>query len=196
MPKNIGEMIMSIRTFFAIDIVGKNVVEQIKKIQNELALPNTRINFVAPENLHLTMKFLGNIDESIIPELEKVTKKISFKNFEIELIGMGCLPSFSYINAIYVGITKGFEQLKSISKELNGLSNQFNFKNETRPFRAHLTIGRLKNVGDKNQLISIIKSYEKHKFGNVSINNFKLKRSELTPDGPIYTTLFEVMGTN
>ncbi|NHJ40655.1 MAG: RNA 2',3'-cyclic phosphodiesterase [Asgard group archaeon] len=195
MPRNIGESIMVVRAFFAVDIAEKSIIEQIKKIQKELTLPNTKINFVTPENLHLTMKFLGNIDENIIPDLEEVTKKISFKNFEIELNGMGCLPSYSYINAIYMGVTKGFDHLEFISKELNGLSDRFNFKKETRPFTAHLTIGRLKKVGNKEQLVNIIKNYEKQKFGTVSINNFNLKKSELTPKGPVYTTLFEVKGT-
>jgi 2'-5' RNA ligase len=185
---------MSIRSFFAVDIKEKSIVDQIKQIQNELALPNTRINFVTPENLHLTLKFLGNIDENILTDLEKEAKKISFSNFDIEFIGMGCLPSFSYINAIYIGISKGFEQLASIAKQLNSLSNQFNFKKETRPYRAHLTIGRLKRVGDKNQLIEKIKSYKEHNFGNVSINEFILKKSELKPDGPVYNTIFQVKG--
>jgi 2'-5' RNA ligase len=185
---------MSIRSFFAVDIKEKSIVDQIKQIQNELALPDTRINFVAPKNLHLTLKFLGNIDENILTDLEKEANKISFSNFDIEFVGMGCLPSFSYINAIYVGISKGFEQLASIAKQLNSLSSQFNFKKETRPYRAHLTIGRLKRVGDKNKLIEKIKSYKEHNFGNVSINEFILKKSDLRPDGPVYSALFQVKG--
>ncbi|NHJ49397.1 MAG: RNA 2',3'-cyclic phosphodiesterase [Asgard group archaeon] len=183
---------MTIRAFFAVEISEKNILQQIEKLQKELELPDTRINFVAPKNLHFTLKFLGNIDESIITDLEKEAKKISFEKFEIELEGVGCLPGFHYINAIYIGVKQGLSELSVIAKQLEGLSGLFNFKKENRPFKAHLTIGRLKRVGNKNQLVEKIKSFEKENLGIVDIDSFVLKKSELTPQGPIYTTVFEI----
>ncbi|HUT81473.1 MAG TPA: RNA 2',3'-cyclic phosphodiesterase [Candidatus Bathyarchaeia archaeon] len=183
---------MAIRAFFAVELEQKELINQIIKVQKELDLPDTAIKFVAPENLHLTMKFLGDINENIIPELQKAAEKISFKTFDLEISGMGCLPSYSYINAIYIGITKGFDELKEVAQKIDSLSSKFNFKKEDRPFKAHLTIGRLKKTGNKNLLVEKIKALEKKDFGTIKIDKFVLKKSDLTPTGPIYTTLFEV----
>ena len=62
---------MSVRAFFAVDLLNKELVKKVVTIQKELELPETRINFVPPENFHLTLKFLGNLDEKIIPELPR-----------------------------------------------------------------------------------------------------------------------------
>ncbi|MGC9780494.1 MAG: RNA 2',3'-cyclic phosphodiesterase [Candidatus Heimdallarchaeota archaeon] len=186
---------MTIRSFFAVDLEDKEITKKIVDIQSQLEFPDTRIVFVAPENLHFTLKFLGDIEERIVPELEKAAQNISFNDFELELSGMGCLPNYSYINALYIGVTKGLENLATIAKELESLSGKFNFKKETRSFRAHLTIGRVKRIRDKNPLISKIKENEETYFGKINITSFKLKKSDITPQGPIYTNLFEVKST-
>ena len=187
---------MSIRSFFAVDLDEKEITKKIVDLQSQLEFPDTRIAFVAPENLHFTLKFLGDIDERILPELEEAASKISFEDFELELSGMGCLPNFSYINALYIGVTKGLDNLATIAKELEGLSGKFNFKKETRPFRAHLTIGRVKRIRDKTPLITKIKENEGTHFGKINVTSFKLKKSVRTPQGPIYTNLFEVKSTS
>jgi len=183
---------MQVRAFFAVDLKDEEIKKKVTEIQAELTLPDTRIAFVVPENLHFTMKFLGNVEEKIIPEIQTAAEKIKFSSFNLELIGLGCLPNFSYINAIYVGVTNGFAELAAVASKIEGLSGQFNFKKEKRPFRAHLTIGRVKRIRDKNPLISKLKENEKTEFGNIVINSFKLKKSDRTPQGPIYTDLFEV----
>ena len=68
---------MSIRAFFAVEITEESIIQHVVKLQKELELPNTRINFVAPKNLHFTLKFLGNINEDILPDLQKEAEKIS-----------------------------------------------------------------------------------------------------------------------
>ncbi|MHA1213382.1 MAG: 2'-5' RNA ligase family protein [Candidatus Heimdallarchaeota archaeon] len=88
-----------------------------------------------------------------------------------------------------------FGKLKTIAQHIESLSDSFNFKKEKREFKAHLTIGRLKRIKDKYQLVEVIQSYKETTFGSLKVTKFKLKKSELTPQGPIYSTLFEVKGT-
>ena len=183
---------MQIRAFFAVDLEDEEIKKKITDIQSELSLPDTRIAFVVPENLHFTMKFLGDVEEKTIPDIQIAAEKIKFNSFEVELNGLGCLPNFSYINAIYVGVTSGFADLKAVASNIESLSGQFDFKKEKRPFRAHLTIGRVKRIRDKNPLIDKLKENEKTEFGKIIVNSFKLKKSDRTPQGPIYTDLFEV----
>lgn len=187
----IASMSSSIRAFFAVDIDDKELKRKIVKVQKELALPETRIKFVEPNNLHLTLKFLGDIDESIVPELQKAAEKIPFEPFTLELQGVGCLPSFSYINAIYIGIIQGFEPLKTLATKLEQICAPFNVKKERRSFKAHLTIGRLKRTNNKALLVEKIRTMEHHVFGTTTITKFKLKKSVLTQQGPRYSTLFE-----
>ncbi|MCK5185181.1 MAG: RNA 2',3'-cyclic phosphodiesterase [Candidatus Heimdallarchaeota archaeon] len=187
---------MQVRAFFAVDLKDKDIEKKITDIQSALTLPDTRIAFVVPENLHFTMKFLGDLEENIIPEIQTAAEKIKFNSFELDLNGLGCLPNFSYINAIYVGVTKGFTELSAVASKIEELSGQFNFRKEKRPFRAHLTIGRVKRIRDKNPLINKLKENEKTEFGKIIVNSFKLKKSVRTPQGPIYTDLFEVKSTD
>jgi 2'-5' RNA ligase len=187
---------LQIRAFFAVDLEDEIIKKKIVDIQNQLEFPDTRIAFVVPENLHFTMKFLGDIEEQIIPELQTASEKIDFSSFEVELNGLGCLPSFSYINAIYVGVIKGLPELSAVASKIEALSGKFNFRKEKRPFRAHLTIGRVKRIRDKNPLIKKLKENEKTEFGKIRVNNFKLKKSVRTPQGPIYTNLFEVKSSD
>ena len=183
---------MTIRTFFAVDLVAKSIINKITEIQKGLDVPNSRIVFVAPENLHYTMKFLGDIEEAVVPELQKAAEKITFEPFTLELKGMGCLPSFSYINALYVGATKGTEELRIIANELDHMCTKFNVKKEKRSFTAHLTIGRVKRIQDKNLLVTKIRRYAEELFGEITVNAVQFKKSVRTPQGPIYTKLFEI----
>jgi len=183
---------MTIRSFFAVDVKAKPIIDKITEVQRAITVPNSRIAFVAPENLHLTMKFLGDIEEAIVPELQKATEKIIFEPFTLKFKGMGCLPNFSYINAIYVGVIQGTEELAKIAQELDQLSVKFNIKKEKRSFTAHLTIGRVKKIQDKNLLVSKIQGFAEEAFGEMTVNAVRLKKSVRTPQGPIYTKLFDI----
>ncbi|HUU78947.1 MAG TPA: RNA 2',3'-cyclic phosphodiesterase [candidate division Zixibacteria bacterium] len=181
-----------IRAFFAVDIEDKDITQKIVSIQKDLEDPNGRINFVAKENLHFTLKFLGDIEESIVPKLQSEFEKIASPSFSIELKGMGCLPSFEYINAIYIDITNGNNELSILAKKIEEICSQFNLRKEKRPFKCHLTIGRVKKIGNKSTLVNKIKQNKEEFFGSVKITNFRLKKSVLEPTGPNYTNLFEI----
>ena len=183
---------MTIRAFFAVDLEVEAIKNKIVKAQNKLEDPNGKINFVAPENLHFTLKFLGDIEDSIVPQLQKKMREIELQPFEVELKGLGCLPNFQYINAIYVGIEKGHENLARLANEIESRCMQFNIKKENRPFKSHLTIGRVKRIGNKNTLVTKIKEQSEEDFGKIRVVNFRLKKSELGSSGPTYTNLFEI----
>ncbi|MFW9922090.1 MAG: RNA 2',3'-cyclic phosphodiesterase [Candidatus Thorarchaeota archaeon] len=181
-----------IRSFFAIDLESNEIKDKITSIQKKLADPTGYIAYVAAWNLHLTMKFLGDIEENIVPALQKEMAKITLPKFTIEFQGLGCLPSYNRINAIFLDITKGQEELKTLAEKIETACTKFGIKKEDRPFIAHLTIGRVKKIGEKNQLIATIKGMSQEYFGKMEVKNFKLKKSVLGRDGPTYTNLFEI----
>lgn len=183
---------MSVRSFFAVELDAKPIINKITAFQNRLTETGGRIKLVAPENIHLTMKFLGDIDEKILPDLQKEAETISLEKFLIEYKGTGCLPSFQRINAIYIAINKGKEKLVELAEEIEDICSKFNLRKETRPYKAHLTIGRVKYPGDKQLLVERIQEYQEELFGEVEVASFQLKKSILTPTGPKYSDLFRI----
>ncbi len=183
---------MSVRSFFAVELNAKPIINKIIAFQNKLIETGGRIKLVAPENIHLTMKFLGDIDEKILPDLQKETETISFEKFLVEYRGTGCLPNLQRINTIYIDVKKGKEKLTELAKEIEEICSKFNLRKETRAYKAHLTIGRVKYPGDKQLLIERIKEQQEELFGEVEVTSFQLKKSILTPTGPKYSDLFRI----
>ena len=178
------------RGFIAIDIdVNKNLVEfasEIKKTQADLKL-------VEPENIHITIKFLGDTDEEKIEEIKEIIKNSveEIEPFEIKLKGSGVFPNKNYMKVLWIGIEK-VEKIMEIAKKINNQLTKIGFEPEKRDFSAHLTIARIKSPRNKDKLIGIIEKYKEFEFESINVDSIKLKKSDLTPKGPIYTTLVDV----
>ncbi|MHA1321883.1 MAG: RNA 2',3'-cyclic phosphodiesterase [Candidatus Helarchaeota archaeon] len=173
-----------------IEIKDSKILKAIKEFQEVLKTINGRIKFVELENIHFTLKFLGNVDPALIEPIHSIMNEIPFSSFSMTLQGVGAFPK-SRPRVIWVGISGGSENCQIIAKSLNEKLSNMGFKAEKRKFMPHITIGRVKIVKDKDQLIQILQQWKSHLFGTIQINGFQLKKSELTPKGPIYTTLKE-----
>lgn len=173
------------RCFIAIDL-PREIISHIKDVQKLLKKQNLfNGNFTEPENLHLTLKFLGEINEEAIEEVKKRLKEIKFDEFEVRLGGVGVF-SKKFIKIIWiklsgVGVWGLQKQIDDKLKDLFG---------EEGRFMAHITIARVKNVGDKKGLLDYTQKI-KTKNINFKINKFFLKKSELKPEGPVYEDLEE-----
>lgn len=179
------------RCFLCIEIKKSEIIRKILQFQEVLKPIDARIKFVETENLHFTLKFLGNIDPSLIDEIFSVMKKVSFSAFPISLINVGSFPA-SRPRVIWVGISEGRDELASITTFLNENLKDLGFKPEKRKFSPHLTIGRIKFVRDRKSLIQTLQKWHNHLFGEMNVNAFQLKKSDLTPSGPIYNTLKQI----
>lgn len=136
-----------------------------------------RMKSVEPFNMHITLKFIGEVDEDEIKKIDKILSGVSFRKFKIILKGAGAFPSEKKARVIWIG---------AISDELNKLGNEVSEKlsiyNEEK-FSPHLTIGRLKEIADVSDNIKKFKLME---FGKLYVDHFSLYKSTLKPDGPIY----------
>ncbi len=168
------------RTFISIDFTGK-VAERIQEIQKQL--PEFRGKLTEPENLHLTLKFLGDVDEETLEKVKERLKQVKFRKFFVSIEDIGVIsPKFIKIIGLHI---KDCTQLhKEIDAALAGL-----FPEETR-FVSHVTIARVKGVENKDEFL---KKLDEVKFEamNLQVGGFELKESILTEKKPEYKTLEE-----
>ncbi|MFC1748868.1 RNA 2',3'-cyclic phosphodiesterase [Pseudomonadota bacterium] len=180
----------SFRGFIAVELP---VTEEILSIGNDISHSDAQVKLVQPENIHITLKFLGQTPTQQIENIETIMKQsiTDIQPHTINLIGTGVFPNERYIKVIWIGIKQG-EQLATIASSLNNQLSALGFKKEKRSFSPHLTIGRMKTAKGKEHILSIIEKYKETIFAEVNVQEIILKKSTLTPKGPIYETITSV----
>lgn len=180
----------SFRGFIAVEIP---ITEAILAILKDLSLSEANIKLVKPENIHITLKFLGQTSIDQIENIEYIMKQTisDIQPHTIRLVGTGVFPNEQYIKVIWIGIKQG-GQLADIVSSLNDQLSTLGFKYEKRTFSPHITLGRMKNEKGKEQVLSIKEKYKETMFAEINVENILLKKSTLTPNGPIYETITTV----
>ncbi|MDR1721588.1 MAG: RNA 2',3'-cyclic phosphodiesterase [Methanobrevibacter sp.] len=178
-----------IRGFLAIDLIGEDLILNVLKFQEELKKTKANIKYVEKENLHFTLKFFGDIDEETISNISNIVKEAikDFKPINIEITGSGTFPNPDHIKTIWLGIAKN-QQLLNLQKSLDEKFKKLGFKKEKK-YVSHLTVGRMKNPKNKREVKEVIQEFKNFSIGKMTISKISLKKSELTPKGPIYSDL-------
>lgn len=182
----------TIRSFMAFDIDNELVVRRLSEVQNTLAHTGADLKLVNPQNIHVTMRFLGNISIPMVDLIHEEMKQISFSPFEIELRGLGAFPSLRYARVVWAGIQKGVDELVNVFNQLEPRLRRLGFKPDPKGFSPHLTIARVRTGRHKAELVKCVEDLADYEFGIIKANYLRLKKSVLTPKGPIYSTLREV----
>lgn len=187
-----------IRSFIAIELNDKDTIEKIISFTSRLKQNQTKLKLVEPENLHITVKFLGNISESLAPQIFKILDEeintVFFKGntLEYKLKGAG---QFNRFSVLWIKLIGNIQILQNIKQQIEDLlfERLGIVRDKRTEFTAHLTIGRLKaqNINYKNYetFKKLFQTNQNTEFGTFQINKVKLKKSELTPQGPIYSDL-------
>jgi 2'-5' RNA ligase len=175
-----------VRLFIAIEI-DEQARRRLAEASRRLRYLNAKITWVAVENFHFTLKFLGETEESKLESIQQAMQSVAsaFEPIRCRLQGLGQFP-----RVIWAGIHGETEQLSALAARLDSELGSLGFATETRPFKSHLTLGRIKFVGDKEGLTRLLDSSKNEGFGDVRVENIHLFRSQLTPRGSIYTKLF------
>ena len=177
-----------VRAFLAIDLED-DLKPKINKIIKEFKKTDINIKYVDLVNLHFTLKFFGDIDTEGIDLLtSKITETLAdFKPFEIKILGCGAFPNKNHIKVIWVGIDEN-QILEDLHDKLDGEFVKLGFEKDKK-FSSHLTIGRMKSAKGKNQVKDTIESFEDVEIGSMNVDRIVLKKSTLTPKGPVYEDL-------
>ncbi len=169
------------RLFIAIEI-PEDIKDYLVQIQNEIGHDSAKIRIVNKKQMHLTLKFLGEVQPDKVISIKEGLKEISFEPFAFHLDSIGLFPNENYIRIVWVGIKpedKVLELQKTIDEKLSKL-----FKKE-KDFKPHLTLGRVKYVEDKIKFAQNLRKI-KIESKKIDVNDFKLIKSTLTPEGPVY----------
>lgn len=177
-----------IRTFIAVEL-DSCFREKIKELQDRFS--GFDLKFVEPEIVHITLKFIGDVDESKIPFISAALDSILCEPFEAKVGGLGVFPKPSNPKVLWLGATGNF---RALHKDVENLLKPFKFEKDNREFTAHATLARVKvlNKDQKNAFTNIMREFKDIKLGSMRVDKVLLKKSTLTPEGPIYETLHTV----
>ena len=176
------------RTFVAIEVSDQGVLNSVSQVQAKL---NIKAKPVEVHNMHFTVQFLGEVSEEMVRNISSELSSLEFIPFSVSFVGVGVFPKPSSPRVIWVGTNEGADELEKLAEMIRMKLSQFGFQPDKK-FKPHVTIFRVKkkieNVSNELQKFST------YSFGRQVISELNLKKSELTPNGPIYTDLMVVKG--
>jgi 2'-5' RNA ligase len=177
------------RAFIALELTPE-IQKQLGQTQTELDKSSADVKWVKSEGIHLTLKFLGNVSLELAEEIKKIIDNLAKENqhFELQLANLGAFPKIEYPRVIWVGIEKGKEQTLNLAQSLEERLIKLGFAKEKRPFKPHLTLGRVRSARNRNQLKELLRSTI-FKPATMSADTIVLFQSTLTPQGAIYQPL-------
>src|SRR5262252_9661329 len=180
------------RTFIAIEIPSE-VKSALAALQDELRRAGADVSWTRPENIHLTLRFLGEVDEMRIVEVEKVcvASAAEFRPFTLRLNDTGVFPNARQPRVLWAGLAGEIEKAVEMRKRINDGLALIGFEREEKDFRPHLTIGRVKSNKKTHELLALAEARRVPALSFV-VTEIVLMKSELHPAGARYTPIAKV----
>lgn len=180
-----------IRTFIAVDL-SKGTKGKLKALQDEFAKKAPGVKWVTPDNFHLTLLFLGEVEKreivAICRTVEKRARKHSSFNLDVE--GLGAFPNTRRPKILWAGITEGASELKELHDDIEeGLLELNQYRREDRAYTPHLTLGRLSAEDRAEDWEPILAAHESWLGGTTTINEVIVMSSDLKRGGPEYSVI-------
>lgn len=174
--------------------VGEPVASRAFACQKELQGTGAGVKWVDPRQYHVTLKFLGDVQEALLPRIEAALGRAALGQgpFDLEFGGIGAFPRVQSPSVIWAGCGSGAETLANLAARVEAEMAAIGFAPEPRPFSPHLTLGRARERGPAPALTAAIKRSASSQFGKITVDRILLMKSVLTPGGPIYSLLKSV----
>jgi len=185
---------MTIRCFIAIEL-DEGIRGELGRLQDRLRrrlqLNDKAVKWVRPENVHLTLKFLGDVEDRLVPDICSVVSEAAgeIAPFTFEVADCGCFPRNGAARVLWVGVKQGREDLLQLQEMVELYLADIGFPPEERRFSAHLTLGRIKNAEAGRLVHNVVAEVEPIRLGCRDVSEITVFQSELTQSGPIYTAL-------
>ena len=183
----------NIRAFLAIE-PPENILQEMSRLQEKLKREiSGRISWTRPQGQHLTLKFFGDISTEDVKNICTAVQNriVSGQSLNLKIEKLGVFPDARRPRVIWCGVTGDTEKLSIIQKQLDSDFANIGFPTEDRPFRAHLTLGRIKDSRDLTGMSEALKKYSEFAAGEFIGDKLILFQSKLSPQGAVYTKLAE-----
>lgn len=173
------------RAFVALDVPGQ-VLDSLVSFGSELSATGADLKLVERQNLHFTLKFLGEITDGEAAEAQSKLSGLQMKGATAEVRGVGAFPNARSPRVVWAGVAREQEApLVQIAKEVIAVLEGIGERDD-RPFQAHITLGRVRSFRNSGALGDLLRENAGRSFGTAVLSEVKLKSSVLTPAGPIY----------
>jgi len=183
---------MPVRTFIAIPVPGSRKILEFHERLSAIG-KGKGLKPVAPENMHFTLRFLGDVEESRLPDVYDAVEEAAgdAEAFPLKIMGTGAFPKREYIKVIWLGVHEfAAGRMKEIAESLNNQLAQRGFGRDK--FSAHLTIARVRFLKNRNAVHALMDEHADTVFDEYTVDSILVMKSDLTPTGPIYTMLKEI----
>ena len=181
------------RAFVAVEI-SEEIREALGRLIAGLHCRNAPVKWVKPENLHITLKFLGSVPDELVPQAVEIVQACAegIAPFQLEVKGAGGFPNLRRPRVIFVDAQDTPPVAGELARCLNKRMTRVGVQREDRPFQRHITIGRIRKPGPIGGITRKLESQAERSFDIMTVRNIMLMRSELTSQGPIYTPVERV----
>ena len=176
------------RVFIAIDLPNE-IRKQLKELQRELRPLASAARWVAPESIHVTLKFLGEVPEERMEQVDGALAGLTWKPFTISVHGVGFFPGARSPRVFWTGMEA--PTMQGLTEELDARMERLGFDKEKRKFRPHITLARSKTSRIDPSLVAASAKYEERDFGSFTADRIYLFQSTMNPGGAVYTKVKE-----
>ncbi|MGD0336448.1 MAG: RNA 2',3'-cyclic phosphodiesterase [Candidatus Omnitrophota bacterium] len=181
------------RAFIAIEL-PEEIKRHLAKLEEQLKETGADVKWVHPENIHLTLKFLGEIDEEKAQTITGIMEAVTKENpaFTINISSLGAFPKIEYPRVIWVGVDKGDKEAKEIAHNLEERIEKLGIPKEERLFQSHITLGRVRSPANRGGLVQKLRELTAavtEKSMEFPVAGITLFKSTLQPTGPVYEAL-------
>ena len=147
------------RTFLAIEL-PKEIKECLGKLEEKLKTTQADVKWVLPGNIHLTLKFLGEVDAERLEKIKVILEEVAraYSPFLMRINSLGAFPKLEYLRVIWVGLDAGDKETKQIAKMLEEKIQKLGIPKEERAFSSHITIGRTRSSTGREKLVQEIRN--------------------------------------
>lgn len=179
------------RLFIALPL-NREIENKLGDMISQLKRKGGDIKWVNPQNIHLTVKFLGDTEQKLVGDIiEHINSVITkYQPIPTNITHLGAFPNLRRPRVIWVGIEKNADTIIQLAKEIDTHISQLGWEKENKKFKAHFTLGRVRNNRGLEQLTEYLRGYEFEEL-NFVFDRIVLFKSTLTPKGPIYEKLHE-----
>ncbi|MEZ0394361.1 MAG: RNA 2',3'-cyclic phosphodiesterase [Desulfurococcaceae archaeon] len=178
-----------LRAFVAIDLEDPALARALRAVKDALLATGAQIKPVEDENMHITLRFLGEVPRKLVDLLCEKLRSAGgrYKPFEVEVVGIGTFPDSRRPRVVWAGIGRGSRELAELQAFVESVVTSLGLPREREEFVPHITLARVKGSANIDKLVREIARNSNQFFGRFVADRIKVKKSVLTPSGPIYS---------